>query len=157
MGEKILRYVKKDWNGLRCNWQRNSMAKVHTKLAVMRIKYKTDKAIASWEDSISDDEGHNAEDGENNLQNNASHFKGNKNINRYKAASKVQQQLQTALPVSILKHKDTYCSLTKRGEIVLLKHSVIVHSKLCELHYFEWDLSDQTHHDFEMPILCSFA
>ncbi len=82
MGEKKLRYVKKDWNGLRCNWQRNRMAKVHTKLAVMRMNYKTNKAIASWKDNDSDDEGHYAEDGENNLQNNVSHFNGNKNLKR---------------------------------------------------------------------------
>jgi hypothetical protein len=104
MGEKNLRYVKKDWNGLRCNWQRSRMSKIHTKLAVMRMYYKTNKAIASWEVNDSDDEGHYAEDGENNLQYNASHFKGNKNIKRYKDASEVQQQLQKALPVSILKH-----------------------------------------------------
>ena len=73
----------------------------------MRINYKTNKAIASWEDNDSDDEGHYAEDGENNLQNNVLHFKGNKNIKRYKDASEVQQQLQKALPVSTLKHKDT--------------------------------------------------
>jgi hypothetical protein len=58
------------------------MAKVQTKLAVMRMNYKTNKAIASWKDNDSDDEGRYAEDGENNLQNNVSHFKGNKNIKR---------------------------------------------------------------------------
>jgi hypothetical protein len=35
-GGKVLRYVKKNWNGLRCNWQKNRMTKVHTKLTVMK-------------------------------------------------------------------------------------------------------------------------
>jgi hypothetical protein len=46
MGGKILRYMKKDWNGLRCNWQKNRMTKVHTKHAVMRMNYKTNRGIA---------------------------------------------------------------------------------------------------------------
>jgi hypothetical protein len=74
------------------------MAKVHTKLAVMRMNYKTNKAITSWYDNDSDNEGNNAEDGENNSQNNALYFKGNKNIKRYKDASEVKQQLQKFSP-----------------------------------------------------------
>jgi hypothetical protein len=111
MSEKNLRCMKKDWNGLRCNWQRKRMAKVYTKLAVMRMNYKAKKAIASWYDNDSDDEGNNTEDGENNLQNTIMSciLRATKILKRYKDTSEVQQQLQKALPVSILKHKDTYC------------------------------------------------
>jgi len=77
----------------------------------MRMNYKAKKAIASWYDNDSDDEGNNTEDGENNLQNTIMSciLRATKILKRYKDTSEVQQQLQKALPVSILKHKDTYC------------------------------------------------
>ncbi len=72
MGEKILRYVKKDWNGL---------TKLHTKLAVMRMNYKTNRAIASLYDNDSDEENFIEED--NSTLHNNGIFKGNRNLKRY--------------------------------------------------------------------------
>jgi hypothetical protein len=139
MGEKILRYVKKDWNGLRCNWQKNRMTKVHKKLAVIRMNYKTDRAIASLYDNGTDEENFIEED-DSTLQNSAI-FKGNRNLKRYKDRNEFIEALQKGLPLSILKHKETYYSITKGGEIIHLKHGAI-HSTLCGLHYFEWEVSD---------------
>jgi hypothetical protein len=62
-------------------------------------------------------------------------------LKRYKDRNEVIETLHKGLPLSILKHKETYYSLTKRGDIFHLKQGAI-HSTLCELHYFEWEVSD---------------